>query len=139
MKIHDGSTVVHVVRTADNNVEVFSSADEAWQYARCKRGASVLERTVRNSLAEAHLVYERRVHIVEGMVRRDTTAEEPFFTVDADSWISEADVESFEGKDQRWTIVGLGTERQAIDELVEIEIARLTSAALWTLGRREPA
>lgn len=139
MNGQDGGRTVHVVRTTDSEVEVFSSAEEAWQYARCKRGATVLERTVRGSLGEAHLIYERRVHIIDGVVRRDTTTDEPFFTIEADSWIQAADVESFEAKDDRWTIVGLGTDRAAVDELVEREIARLTSAALWSLRRRHLA
>jgi hypothetical protein len=139
MDAHTGSTTVYVVRTTDNEVEAFSSADQAWHYARCKRGATVLERTVRSSLGDAQIVYERRVHIVDGVVRRDTTTEEPFFTIGADSWIQEADVQSFEAKDDRWTIVGLGTERQTIDELVEREIVRLTSTPLWSLPRRHLA
>ncbi len=89
--------------------------------------ATVLERTVRDSFGEARVVYERRVHIVEGVVRRDATTEEPFFTTDGDSWIQAADVESFEAKDHRWTIVGLGTDRHRLDELIELEVERLTS------------
>src|SRR4051794_28109467 len=99
MNVHDGGRTVHVVRTMDSEVEVFSSADEAWRYARCKRGATVLERTVRGSLGEAQTIYERRVHVVDGVVRRDTTTEELLFTIDTDSWIQAADVESFKGKD----------------------------------------
>lgn len=139
MNQHDRDITVHVVRTTDSEVEVFSTAEEAWQYARCKRGATVLERTVRDSLGEAQVVYERRVHVVGGVVRRDTTTEEPFFTVGAESWIPDADVESFEAKDERWTIVGLGTDREDLDALVEKEITRLTTAPLWSLRRRDPA
>lgn len=139
MNIPDRGITVHVVRTTDSELEVFSTADEAWQYARCKRGATVLERTVRSAVGEAQIVYERRVHIVGGVVRRDVTTEEPFFTIGADSWIRDADVESFEAKDDRWTIVGLGTQRHRLDELVEGEISRLTSGSVWSLRRRNPA
>jgi hypothetical protein len=139
MTTHKGGRTVHVVRTTDSEVEVFATADEAWQYARCKRGATVLERTVRASLGEAQIVYERRVHIVDGVVRRDTITEEPFFTVGVDSWIQSCDVESFEAKDARWTIVGLGTDRARIDELVEREIARLIATPVLSLSRRDPA
>ncbi|WP_020122053.1 hypothetical protein [Streptomyces canus] len=125
------------MRTMESEVEVFSSADEAWRYARRKRGATVLERTVRGSLGEAQTIYERRVHVFDGVVRRDTTTEELLFTIDTDSWVQAADVESFEGKDNRWTIVGLGTDRQTLDELVEGEISRLTST--WLLRRRNLA
>ena len=135
MNAQNASTV-HVVRTPDDEVEVFTNADEAWQYARRKRGATVLKRTVRGSLGEAQLIYERRVHIVDGVVRRDTTTDEPFFTIDADSWIQPADVETFEAKDNRWTIVGLGTERPMIDELVEREISRLAAAPLLSVRQR---
>ena len=135
MNAQNASTV-HVVRTPDDEVEVFTNADEAWQYARRKRGATVLKRTVRGSLGEAQLISERRVHIVYGVVRRDTTTDEPFFTIDADSWIQPADVETFEAKDNRWTIVGLGTERPMIDELVEREISRLAAAPLLSVRQR---
>ncbi|PSM38991.1 hypothetical protein C6Y14_33765 [Streptomyces dioscori] len=128
MNVHDGGRTVHVVRTMESEVEVFSSADEAWRYARRKRGATVLERTVRGSLGEARTIYERRVHVIDGVVRRDTTSEELLFTVDTDSWIQAADVESFKSKDNRWTIVGLGTDRQTLDELVEREISHLAAA-----------
>lgn len=131
MNAHDGQ-VVHVVRTADSEIEIFSSADQAWQYARSKRGATVLERAVRDSVGEAQIVYERRVHIVDGVVRRDVTTDEPFFTIGADSWITAAEVESFEAKDDRWTIVGLGTDRARLDEMIEREVSRLTAAALWS-------
>ncbi|MDH6522770.1 hypothetical protein M2163_000723 [Streptomyces sp. SAI-135] len=134
MNVQDGSRTVHVVRTMDSEVEVFSSAAEARQYARCKRGATVLERTVRGSLGEAQTVYERRVHIVDGVVRRDTSTEELLFTVDGDTWVQAADVESFQAKGNWWTIVGLGTDRQTLDDLIMREISRLTSA--WLLRRR---
>ncbi|MFG2514019.1 hypothetical protein [Streptomyces sp. NPDC048584] len=125
--------------TGDREVEVFADADEAWRYARRKRGATVLERMVRSSLGEAQIIYERQVHIVDGVIRRDTTTDEPLFTIDTDSWIQAADVESFKGKDDRWTIVGLGTDRQTLDERVEGEISRLTSLPVRLLRRRKPA
>lgn len=139
MDVDNHTHTVHVVRTTDSEVEVFSNADEAWKYARCKRGSTVLERTVRGNLSEAQVVYERRVHIVDGVVRCDTTTEEPFFTIGADSWIRDTDVESFDAKDNRWTVVGLGTDRRAIDDLVENEIDRLIVSPVSSLRRRSPA
>ncbi|MFF4053680.1 hypothetical protein ACFYZ5_44495 [Streptomyces chartreusis] len=139
MNVHDGSRAVHLVCTADREVEVFANADEAWQYARYKRGATVLERMVRSSLGEAQTIYERQVHIIDGVVRRDTTTDEPLFTIDSDSWVQAADVEAFKVKDGRWTIVGLGTDRQMLDKLVEREISRVTSAPIWLQHQRKPA
>lgn len=139
MNVQDGSRTVHIVCTTGREVEVFADADEAWQYARYKRGATVLERMVRSSLGEAQIIYERQVHIIDGVVRRDTTSAEPLFALDTDSWVQAADVEAFQSRDDRWTIVGLGTDRHTLDERVESEISRLTSASVWLLRRRKPA
>lgn len=98
MNRHIDPTTLHVVRTADNEVEVFSSADDAREFARHKRGATVLERTIRNSLRDAQIVYERRVQVTKGVVTHDATNDEPFFAVGADSWIRTAEVESFEAR-----------------------------------------
>ena len=129
MNRHVDPATLHVVRTADNEVEVFSSADDAREFARHKRGATVLERTIRSSLRDAQIVYERRVQVTKGVVTHDATNDEPFFAVGADSWIRTAEVESFEGKDDDWTIVGLGTEHQKLDALVDREISRVVSSA----------
>jgi len=123
-------TSVYVVRAAGGEVEVFASLNDARQYARVKRGATVRERLVRRALSEATVVYERRLHIVEGNVRVDTTDEELFFTVGDESGIPSADVESFEAKDQEWTVVGLGTDRSRVDELVTREVTRLLTSAV---------
>lgn len=129
MRSVEGTTSVCVVRAADGEVEVFTSLDDARQYARSKRGATVLERPVRQALSEATVVYERRLHIDHGNVRIDTTGEEPFFTLCDDPEIPSADVESFETKEQQWTVLGLGTDRSLVDKLVDQEITRLRAAA----------
>jgi len=94
---------VYVVRAAGGDVEVFTSMTDAREYARCKRGATILERAVRRSIGEASVVYERRLHIVGGDVRADTRNEELFFAVGDESGIPSADVESFEAKDASGT------------------------------------
>ncbi|XVQ06392.1 hypothetical protein ACQP1W_27440 [Spirillospora sp. CA-255316] len=126
---------VYVVRAAGGEAEVFSCPDDARGYARCKKGATVLERSVRRALSEASVVYERRLCIVDGAVRNDRSEEELFFAVGDESGIPPADVESFEVKEQ-WT-VGLGTDRSQVDELIADEITRLTVTQPEDL-RREP-
>jgi hypothetical protein len=116
---------VYVVHAAGGEVEVFTRLDDARGYARCKKGATVLERSVRRTLGEASIVYERRLHIVDGAVRSDMSDEELFFAVGDEAGIPSADVESFEAK-ERWTVVGLGTDRSQVDELIADEITRLT-------------
>lgn len=68
MNVQEGSRTVHIVCTTDREVEVFADADEAWRYARCKRGAIVLERMVRSSLGEAQIIYEPGGFVVRGRV-----------------------------------------------------------------------
>jgi hypothetical protein len=118
---------VYVVHAAGGEVEVFTRLDDARGYARCKKGATVIERSVRRTLDEASIVYERRLYIVDGVVRTDRSDEELFFVVGDDSGIPSADVESFEAK-QQWTVVGLGTDRSGVDELIADEVTRLTGA-----------
>lgn len=121
---------VYVVRAAGGDVEVFTSMEDAREYARCKRGATVLEREVRRSIGEANVVYERRLHIVGGDVRADIRGEELFFVVGDESGIPSADVESFEAKNEQWTVVGLGTDRSRVDKLVAEEVMRLRVSAV---------
>jgi hypothetical protein len=121
----DSIANVYIVRTAGGELEVFTRPDDARAYARCKKGATVLERSVRRTLSEASIVHERRLYIVDGAVRNDRSDEELFFAVGDESGIPSADVESFEAK-ERWTVVGLGTNRSQVDELIADEIARLT-------------
>lgn len=130
MRSVEGCGNVYIVRAAGGEVEVFASLSDARRYALVKRGATVLERCVRRALSEATVVYERRLHIVGGDVRADTTDEELFFTVGDESGIPSADVESFEAKHEQWTIVGLGTDRSRVDELVAMEVSRLTASAV---------
>ena len=122
--------VVHVVRLPDNQVEVFSSDVAARAYARSKSGATVAECPVRQSLGEAQLIHERRVHVGDGVVLDDETSSELVFVTLADSWIQEAEVESFQSEDGRWTIAGLGTDRQMVSRLVEDEAAKKANASL---------
>lgn len=130
MRSVESGESVYVVRAAGGEVEVFASLKDACQYARIKRGATVQARSVRQALSEATVVYERRLHIVDGNVHTDITDEELFFTVGDEFGIPSADVESFEVKDERWTVVGLGTDRLRIDELVAREVSRLTTAVV---------
>ena len=126
----DDSTMVHVVRLPDNQVEVFSSDVAARAYAKSKTGATVVECPVRQSLGEAQLIHERRVHIGDGVVLDDKTSSELVFVTVADSWIQAAEVESFQSEDGRWTIAGLGTDRQMVSRLVADEAAKKANASL---------
>lgn len=117
---------VHVVRSGGGVEQVFARREDAEAYVAENPGARISCHVVRQSLDEAHLVYDRRVVIVNGVRVRDVTDVLHDFVDEPNDAPAPAEVEWFyDTTDSGWHIVGFGTDQRTVDAQVENTVGRV--------------
>jgi hypothetical protein len=123
---------VYVVCGSRGVEQVFTDSAAAHRFADGLPGCWVSQHVLRNSDEEAAVVVDRRVVVVAGETRTDTTKRSRCFT-DESFTMPAADVEWFcDETTGEWHIVGFGTDDAALDALMRQaveQVLELSSAA----------